>query len=135
MPPFGSRTATLQPEGDFIITPSITACPPICFVCINACLPNKKGLEDTGRPALTLKIYLLLGVFLLELLNSSFGVDQLLLAREKGMALRADVHAYRLERRASSEGFSAGAHYLRLGVVGVYLLFQRWPPPVQVESI
>ena len=40
----------------------------------------------------------LLRIFLPELVHAAFGVDELLLAGEKGMANRADVELYRLFR-------------------------------------
>ena len=50
-----------------------------------------------------------LGVLLAEALNTTRGVDQLLLAREEGVALGADVEMDLVLRRARLERVPAGA--------------------------
>src|SRR5882672_10764480 len=74
MSPSGLRTATAQLRGPRIITPSRTACPPtFCVIRLGA------------RCAL--------GLFepLLEALDASAGIDQLLLARVERVARGADL--------------------------------------------
>src|SRR6476659_817519 len=78
--PSGLRTATAQLDGERIITPSRTAWPPIAVLIRG--YPPRSGLTALRRGALEL---------LLEALDATAGVDQLLLARVEGMTGRADL--------------------------------------------
>src|SRR4051794_3947226 len=72
----GLRTATAQDAAPRIMTPSMTAWPPI-----EGLLATKElDLRERAPAVLTL-----------EALHPSPGVDQLLLARVEGVALRADL--------------------------------------------
>ncbi len=66
---------------------------------------------------------LLHAVALLETVDASAAVDQLLLAGEKRMALRANIDAQLLFDRAGFEGLAAYAANNSLAVVGMDLLF------------
>src|SRR3989442_10190041 len=55
----------------------------------------------------------------LEALDPATGVDELLLARVEGVALRAELDAERGDGRAGGELVPAGAVHLALDVVGV----------------
>src|SRR3954466_11796702 len=76
MSPRGVRTATAQFPGPRIITPSRTACPPTVATdgSLAAALRALGALEPT-----------------LEALHPAARVEELLLARVEGMALRADL--------------------------------------------
>src|SRR6266516_1290341 len=89
IPPSGLRTATAQLEGLRIITPSRTACPPIAA---NSVLAGAGLLEAA-----------------LEALDAAAGVDELLLARVEGMAVRADLDMQLGLRRSGLELVPAGA--------------------------
>src|SRR5438045_4556415 len=101
--PLGVRTATAQFPGPRIITPSRTACPPTVATdgSLAAALRALGALEPT-----------------LEALHPSARVEQLLLARVEGMALRADLDVQVRLRRARLERVPAGARHRREDVVG-----------------
>ena len=69
------------------------------------------------------------GVFLGEALHASGGVDQLLFASEKGMAIRADFHSQRvaLDGRTRRESVAAGAMHSNSVIVGVNTGFHGSP--------
>ena len=62
-------------------------------------------------------------VALLEAINASAGIYQLLLASKERMALGADINAQFLLRRAGLESLAAYAAYDRLAVLRMYALF------------
>jgi hypothetical protein len=69
------------------------------------------------------------GVFLGEALDASGGVDQLLFASEKGMAIRADFHSQRvaLDGRTRRESVAARAMHSNSVIVGVNTGFHGSP--------
>ena len=69
------------------------------------------------------------GVFLGEALDASGGVDQLLFASEKRMAIRADFHSQRvaLDGRTRRESVAAGAMHGNSVIVGVNTGFHGSP--------
>src|SRR5690348_18087202 len=80
------------------------------------------GAADAARLPLFSRAF---GVLSLEPLHSPCGIDQLLFAREEGMAIRADFDAYHLalECRARLEQIAAGAMHLHGVIIGVDSLF------------
>src|SRR5205085_10172778 len=67
----------------------------------------------------------LLAVLPLETVDAAGRVDQLLLAGEEGVALRADLDAQLLPGRAGGPGLAAGAVHLNLVVLGMDLCFHE----------
>src|SRR5919106_6148695 len=114
MPVSGLRTATAHDAGPRIITPSITACPPI---------------EGFGGPSLTAARLELrerpAAVFPLEPLDPSTGVHELLLARVERVALGADLHAQLRLRGTGGVRVPARAVHGRGTVRRVDTLFHR----------
>src|SRR5436190_16209071 len=102
--PLGVRTATAQFPGPRIITPSRTACPPTVAMAgrLAAALRALGALEPT-----------------LEALHPSARVEELLLPRVEGMALRADLDVQLGLRRPRLERVPAGARDGREDVVGM----------------
>src|ERR1051325_4927094 len=84
MSPSGLRMATAQFEGPRIITPSITACPPMALTSTSARLA---GPLETP----------------LEALDAAAGVEELLLARVERVAVGADLDVELGLRRAGRE--------------------------------
>jgi hypothetical protein len=72
-----------------------------------------------------------LAVFLLEALHPSGGIDELLLAGEERMALRADFHLEVAKRRAGLENISADAGDGGTLVVGMDAFFHRKSPKIR----
>ena len=71
---------------------------------------------------------LFLGVFFLELLDSSLGIKDLLFAGEERMTLRADVEMDVFACRARCKGFAARADHFDFLVIRVNACFHVLPP-------
>src|SRR3990172_12376617 len=71
---------------------------------------------------------LLLRVFSLKLLCPSLGIDDLLLAGIKGMALRTDIHVNHGVRGLGDKCLAAGASDLCLFIVWMNSFLQGVPP-------
>jgi hypothetical protein len=71
---------------------------------------------------------LFLGVFFLELLDSSLGIKDLLFAGEERMTLRADVEMDVFACRARYKGFAARARHFDFLVLRVNACFHVLPP-------
>src|SRR5262249_26444396 len=94
--PSGLRTATAQPDGRRIITPSRTAWPPIAVLTL--VLASLGGCGLLQLP--------------LEPLDAATGVHQLLLAGVEGMAGRADLDVQLGLGRARRELVAARAAHV-----------------------
>src|SRR3954452_1028690 len=106
--PSGLRTATAQLRGPRIITPSRTACPPT-FCAIRLGARCALGLFET----------------LLEALDASAGVDQLLLAGVERVARGADLDVQLGLGGTRRERVPAAAVHGREDVLGVNLRLHR----------
>src|SRR5262245_38627874 len=100
MSPSGLRTAAAQLEGPRIITPSITACPPMALNSTSALLA---GALETP----------------LEALDAAAGVEELLLARVERVAVGANLDVELGLRRAGRERVPARAGHGREDVLGM----------------
>src|SRR2546427_4732714 len=103
--PSGLRTASAQDRGPRIMTPSTSAWPPI-----DGRTPAVTCGSDAGGPA---------SVLLLEALDAPPRVDELLLARVEGVALRADLDLQLGFGRLRLERVAAGTADGRQDVVGM----------------
>ena len=95
--------------------------------------PNSKATSCLWLPWLPRR----LGGFLvlaLEALHAPRGVDKLLLAREKGMAARADLHSHQIRfiSRARLEGTAAGAVDRNFVIIGMDTGFHACSVPQAV---
>ena len=97
--------------------------------------PRRFGHNVPGRDKVELRFLALLlrrfiRVFPLEPFHASRGVEQLLLAREEWMAIRADFHAQQrpFVCRARLECVAARAVYSHFVVVGMDSLLHRDAP-------
>src|SRR6266550_6448585 len=70
----------------------------------------------------------LLRVLLLEAIDAAGRVDQLLLAGEERMALRADLDAQLFLGGVGGPGLAAGAMHLDLVILGMDLCFHEFEP-------
>src|SRR6266850_895054 len=70
----------------------------------------------------------LLRVLPLEAIDAAGRIDQLLLAGEERMALRADLDAQLFLGRAGGPRLAAGAMHLNLVVLGMDLCFHEFKP-------
>src|SRR2546426_8847472 len=126
--PSGLRTATAHDRGPRIMTPSTSAWPPIDGRTLRgspapaAASPCEGSAvtcgSDAGGPA---------PVLLLEALDAPARVDELLLARVEGVALRADLDLQFGFGRLGLERVSAGAADGRQHVVGMDARLQGMP--------
>src|SRR5262245_19854574 len=128
------------------MTPSSTACPPTMislFWLISITLskmqkpqPSNKAVEPLSLAhcgfrlyQLSMKIhgsgagFFLLRVFLLESFDATRGIDQLLFAGEKRMAIRANFNVDLFFGRTRRARGAAGAHDLTFDVFGMNAFF------------
>ena len=70
-------------------------------------------------------VYQLKTISLFELIDTSTGINQLLLAREEGMTVAANIYfqGFALFRRAGFEGSSTSASYGYFVIFGMYISF------------
>src|SRR6266566_6058362 len=106
IPPLGVRTATAQFPGPRIITPSRTACP-----------PTVEAMEPLAATAALGALSTLEA--LLEALDASAAVHELLLARVEGVAVRAHLDVQLRLGRPRLECVPARARHRRKDVLGV----------------
>ena len=158
MSPLGPLTATVQPFLPFIMTPSITACPPMFF---NFRYPlqsfpylfqNNKGrmfrmfdhvLMLKKKPlvfySLTNDLFLWasllvsfgwsrLCVFFLEFFYPSFSIYDLLFTCKKGVALRTDINVHFRFCRPCCEWLATCTHNSSLFINRMNLFLQEFPP-------
>src|ERR671931_1121807 len=108
--PSGLRTATDQLDGPRIITPSRTACPPTVVKRELAPARAAGALEPALEP-----------------LDTSAGIDELLLARVERVAVRADLDVELGPRRPGLERVPAGTRHGCDYVLRVDLRLHRRP--------
>jgi hypothetical protein len=92
---------------------------------------KKAGNHHGFLLVVLLEAYLLLGVFLLELLHSSFSIDNLLFAGVKRVALGAYIQMDVLPCGSGAYNLAAGADNLDFFVIRVNSCFQFSPPDVR----
>jgi hypothetical protein len=92
---------------------------------------KKAGNRNGFLLVVLLEAYLLLRVFLLEFLHSSFGIDDLLFAGVERMALGAYIQVDILPRGSGSYYLAAGADHLDFLVIRMNSCFQLSPPDVR----
>src|SRR6202051_162310 len=98
---------------------------PILQACLQELLLRQFGLCCSGR---------ILGVLAAEALHASSGVHQLLLARKKRMARRADFYAdVSMMRRPGNKGIAASAMHANFVISGMNSCFHGFEP--QYESL
>ena len=70
-------------------------------------------------------VYQLKTISLFELIDTSTGINQLLLAREERMAIAANIHFHNVAffRRARFESSSTSASYSYFVIFGMYISF------------
>src|SRR4029077_11695983 len=100
--------------------PTTTSRPPWWWPDDGRALTRGSGL-GSGR-----LLRLLLAVALVEALDTALDVDEVLLAGEERVALRADLHVELRLRADRLELIAAGARHRGLDVLGVDLRFHRW---------
>src|SRR6267378_1139258 len=107
MVPSGRRTAVATLPGDRIITPSMTACPPIGHRASAGATTEGLGAGRRFGSGLVL-VLVLDSVLAAETLDAARGVHELLLAREERVAVGADFHVHGvLHRRARLDDIAA----------------------------
>lgn len=79
--------------------------------------------------------YLLLCVFSLEFLHSSFSVNDLLLACEERMTFGTYIKMNIWPCRFCDKGLTAGADNLCVFIIRVYSCFQFSPPETKIKYI
>ena len=95
----------------------------LIVLCGHSNLTHKASYELSGRSVFRLRLGLL-AVALVEAVHATSRVDQLLLAREEGVAFRANFYVQViLARRAGLELMAAGAMHIDFIVVGMDSLF------------
>src|SRR5205814_10075182 len=100
--------------------PTTTSRPPRWWPDVPRALTRGSGL-GSGR-----LLRLLLTVALVEALDATLHVDEVLLAGEERVALGADLHVELGLRAHRLELIAAGARHRGLDVLGVDLRFHRW---------
>src|SRR5256885_4653618 len=102
------------------LPPTTTSRPPWWWPDDGGALTRGSGL-GSGR-----LLRLLLAIALVEALDAALDVDEVLLAGEERVALRADLHVELRLRADRLELIAAGARHRGLDVLGVDLRFHRW---------
>lgn len=72
---------------------------------------------------------------LLKAVNTAAGINQLLLARKEGMALRTDFYSYLFFRRTGSDLVTAHTLDNRINVFGMNTFSHTYAPPNRSELV